>query len=79
MKDYILWLTSGESIYGTVEDAEYERIETLYLSNQGGRQKILDTDGILLVDFNNVLAVGINEPIKNNTKKEVGFKIDRDF
>lgn len=76
MKDYILWLSSGESIYGTMEDSEYERLESLYLNNHGGRQKFTDTDGVLLLNLNDVLAVGINNPI-NIKKKEVGFKTDR--
>lgn len=76
MKDYILWLSSGESIYGTMEDSEYGRLESLYLNNQGGRQKFTNKDGVLLLNLNDVVAVGINNPISIK-KKEGGFRIDR--
>lgn len=60
MKDYIIWLKSGESIYGTMDDEEINRLKGWLKSNQDYPGEFQDTDGELIFFAEQVAAIAIN-------------------
>jgi len=70
VKDYLIWLRSGQMIDGTMDDDEAERLSTVYLSKIYGIQKFIDIEGVLILEMENICAIGINKAVG---AKEVGF------
>jgi hypothetical protein len=70
MKDYTIWLKSGGSISGTMEDSEAARLKKFF-KLVGEMDSFTDTDGELLLSSNSIIAVSLNAV---NAKQRVGFK-----
>lgn len=70
MKDYIVFLNSGESIYGSMEDQEAERLKQAYRKRTSWIEEFADSEGIFLLDMRQVAALVFN---KNFPDKIVGF------
>lgn len=73
LKDYIIWLKSGECITGTVKENIINDLQDRFKDSIGETEKISfnDEDGKVVVDLSRVEAIGINKCYEN---KEVGFK-----
>jgi len=69
MKEYIIWLKSGECISGTVN----EDVAIMLNENRKivGRIRFKDTDGFVSVKASRIEAIGINFVADNN--KKCGF------
>jgi hypothetical protein len=70
VKDYLIWLTGGQFINGTMTDAEAARLMETYKSQAAGVQSFTDTDGQLLLTMDSIQALSINEP---GAKKAIGY------
>jgi hypothetical protein len=69
--DYIIWLISGESIYGSMDENEAERLKKVYMEQQAGCHEFRDTDGTLLICPQKVAVVALSE---SGDKVQAGFK-----
>lgn len=70
MKDYLIWLRSGQIIDGTMEDEEAEKLRKAYRDKLLGMQEFTDTEGVVLLEIKDVSALGINKAI---SAKKAGF------
>lgn len=71
MKDYIIWLRSGECISGTADEEALKKLQDKYESSFDGKIAFEDMDGSLVVDLTKVEAIAINnQPIPN----KIGFQ-----
>jgi len=70
VKDYLIWLYSGQIIDGTMEDDEAERLRITYRNRLPGIQEFTDTEGVVLLEIKDVSALGINKAISS---KKAGF------
>jgi hypothetical protein len=70
MKDYTIWLKSGECITGTVND------DVAIMLNEShkilGRIRFKDNDGFVSVKASRIEAIGIN--FIKDSNKNVGFR-----
>lgn len=75
MKDYLIWLSSGSCIEGSMEDSEAQKLKEIFKEkfHCQGISEFKDTDGDLLVDMAKVEAVSIN---KATGKDKLGFKTE---
>lgn len=72
MIDYIIWLKSGESIYGTMAEEEIDRLKAWVSSSADTPGEFRDTDGTLFITSGQVAAIGVaNKPQHVNS---IGFK-----
>lgn len=71
MKSYIVFLKSGESLYGVMDDAEAEKLKQAYINKTPGVMEFTDTEGVILLESQNIVSLALNEPCKEIT---VGFK-----
>jgi hypothetical protein len=72
MKSYLIWLDSGESIEGNMEDNEVEKMCGMFDKGCNTRGNFKDTEGILHVDFHKVAAIGVND-IKEEKNVKMGY------
>jgi hypothetical protein len=74
MKDYGIWLKSGQCVEGTVEDEVAEKIIKDYSHKPHDKsiRQFHDTDGLLILSFSNVIAIAINKC--EECSKVEGFK-----
>lgn len=70
MREYTVFLSSGETICGTMNETEYQRLCSLFLQGDEGRHVFSDTQGQFVVAMNQVIAVGGNRVTEEKT---VGF------
>lgn len=77
MKDYIIFLTSGESIFGTMSDTAARKLKMDYIECAQSRRVYKDTEGELLLDMSKVAALAVNKPV-TLTKRGAGFKIEEE-
>lgn len=61
MKEYILWLESGEAPVGQMEDDEAQRLSKAFQEQRPGVSEFADTDGTLFVNMQRVVALAIND------------------
>lgn len=73
VKDYIIWLCSGESIYGTMDYREAEKLKQAYTGKTPGVLEFTDTEGVLLLEVRNIAALAINSA---RQEMAAGFKTD---
>lgn len=73
MKDYIVFLASGESVYGTMSDTEAARLRQAFIDKAPGVLEFSDTQGALLLETGSIMALALNNVGSN---QQVGF-IDR--
>lgn len=74
MKDYLIWLKSGETISGTAEEDTMKWLQKRFENRQYELEKIIsfdDEDGTVALDVDRIEAVAINKCCENN---QVGFK-----
>lgn len=71
MKDYIIWLTSGETISGTMTDEEADRLKNWLVTNPHEPQEFVDTEGSFIVRPERIEAIAVNMVIEHNT---LGFR-----
>jgi hypothetical protein len=74
MKAYIIFLSSGESIDGLMEDGEAERMKEAYedMASSPGVHRFRDKEGVILLDPKDIVALVIYDPRK--ATRPVGFK-----
>ncbi|NLW89998.1 MAG: hypothetical protein GXY34_00130 [Syntrophomonadaceae bacterium] len=70
MKDYIIWLKSGETISGTMADEEVERLKQWVKSIPQEPGEFNDNEGSLVIMPERVEAVAINDTI---VMKQIGY------
>lgn len=70
MKDYVVFLSSGESICGTMEDPQAARLKKAFCGQMPGVQEFIDTEGFFLLEVKNIVALVLNHDLD---KKEIGF------
>lgn len=73
MKDYLIWLKSGETINGTAKEDIIKMLQCRFKDHIGGKEIIsfADEDGTVVLDIDRIEAVAINKYVENN---KVGFK-----
>lgn len=73
MKDYLIWLKSGETICGTAKEETIKMLQYRFKDHAGKKEIIsfTDKDGDVVLDIDRIEAVAINKCIEN---KKVGFK-----
>lgn len=71
MKDYLIMFKSGDSLYGEMNDAEAEKLKQWFKSRRMELEEFSDTEGVLIVDASQIVAVVINECEET---KPAGFK-----
>ncbi|AND84263.1 hypothetical protein GTH52_07110 [Clostridium tyrobutyricum] len=73
MKDYLIWLKSGESISGTAKKDILEMLKDRFKDHKEEREIISfpDEEGGVILDMDRVEAIAINKCIENN---KAGFK-----
>ena len=72
MKDYIIWLKSGETVTGSVKEDIIDSLKDRFI-NSSGEKEILsfnDEEGEVTLDLSRVEVIVIN---KQYTNKSVGF------
>lgn len=72
-KSYTMWLRSGESVYGDVTPKQEKVMRDYYLKQNDEIAVIKDTDGELMVNPKDIIALGLNKkpPLEN---KKIGFR-----
>lgn len=72
MKDYIIWLKSGECISGSIEEGIINNLQNRFKDSTVEHEKISysDEDGNVVLDLSEVEVIAIN---KQYTNKSVGF------
>ncbi|MFL0197284.1 hypothetical protein ACJDU8_17215 [Clostridium sp. WILCCON 0269] len=74
MKDYLIWLKSGENICGTAKEDTAEWLLDKFKNREYELEKIIsfdDEDGTISLDMDRIEAVSIMACCEN---KQVGFK-----
>jgi hypothetical protein len=73
MKDYLIWLKSGETISGTAKEDIIKMLQDRFKDHAKGKNIISfpDEDGIVSLDIDRVEAVSI---MKCCEDKQAGFK-----
>lgn len=71
MKDYIIWLRSGECITGTVKEDVIQDVKQKFDAKKEQIIEFDDIDGHVAVSNDEIEAVGINKHLEN---KAYGFK-----
>ncbi len=62
MKDYIIWLKSGECITGTAEESVILQLQERFKDCVGGEKiSFLDEDGKMVVALDRIEAIAINK------------------
>lgn len=70
MKSYIVFLKSGDEIYGDIEDQEAGRLEKCFKRRIRGIQKFQDAEGVFLLKMSEVSAIALNDA---SSSHKVGF------
>lgn len=70
MKDYVVFLSSGESVCGTMEDSKAAGLKKAFVDKMPGIQEFTDTEGVFLLEVQNIVALVLNHDLD---KKEIGF------
>lgn len=72
MKDYIIWLKSGECIAGIAKEETIKLIQNKFKDSSGKVEKLSfeDENGLVVVNINRIDAIAINDCCKYN---QVGF------
>jgi hypothetical protein len=70
MKDYIIWLKSGECVSGTAKEEDIMKLQEEFSTDGEGKVFFKDEDGIIVIDFSRVEAIAIN---KRNECNKMGF------
>lgn len=65
MMDYIIFLKSGETLSGTMDETEVSNFIMAYRNKTPGVLKFTDTEGFFLLEMENVAAIGFNQPGKS--------------
>ena len=71
MKDYLIMFKSGDYISGTMNEAEAEKLKQWFKSRHMELGEFIDTEGVLIVDASQIVAVVINDCEDTNP---AGFK-----
>lgn len=73
MKDYLIWLKSGETISGTAKEDIIKMLQDRFKDHAKGKNIISfpDEDGTVVLDIDRIEAIAINKCCENN---QVGFK-----
>lgn len=64
MKDYLIWLKSGETISGTANENTIEWLQNRFKNREYELEEIIsfdDEDGTVFLDMNKVEAIAINK------------------
>lgn len=72
MKDYIIWMKSGECISGTAKEETISDMQYRFGNYQDEDIKLMftDEDGTVVVDLSRVEAIAIN---KQSAINKIGF------
>lgn len=70
MKDYIIWLKSGQTITGTIFEEEIDKLQKWALSAPDTPGEFRDTDGAIFIAPGQLAALSINEPEQTS---KIGF------
>lgn len=74
MKDYLIWIKSGETISGTADEDTIKWLQKRFENREYELEKIIsfdDEDGTVALDVDRIEAITINKCYEN---KQVGFK-----
>lgn len=74
MKDYLIWIKSGETISGTADEDTIKWLQKRFENREYELEKIIsfdDEDGTVALDVDRIEAITINKCCEN---KQVGFK-----
>lgn len=75
MKDYLIWLSSGECIEGTAKESILKDLQQRFKDKSDDIVSFSDTDGEVTINMNRVEAMAINNQLIEN---EAGFKNRRE-
>lgn len=70
MKDYIIWLKSGETISGTAEEETINNLQKCFSLDSEEKVFFTDSDGAMAIDLSRVEAIAINKQPESN---KLGF------
>lgn len=73
MKDYLIWLKSGETISGTADEDTIKWLQKRFEDREYELEKIIsfdDEDGTVALDVDRIEAITINKCLED---KKVGF------
>lgn len=70
MKDYIIWLKSGETISGVAEERIIKQLQSEFAKDCEEKAIFVDQDGEVVIDLNQVEAIAIN---KQPDANKLGF------
>ena len=70
MNNYVVFLSGGETMCGTMVDDEFQRRHSHFISGDKRRQTFSGTDGEFAVEMGEVIAVGGNRTAQRHT---IGF------
>ena len=73
MKEYLIWLKSGETICGTAEEETIKMLQNKFKNHEYEEDifSFSDNDGTVVLDMDRVETIAINKCVGN---KKVGFK-----
>ncbi|MEY7998616.1 hypothetical protein AB8U03_00120 [Clostridium sp. Mt-5] len=63
MKDYLIWLKSGECINGTTKENILKMLQDRFKNHENGKEIIsfTDEDGAVIFDMDRVEAIAVNK------------------
>ena len=61
MKDYLIMFKSGDYLHGTMNNTEAESLKTWYKSRRMELGEFNDTEGVIIVDSSQIVAVVITK------------------
>lgn len=70
MKDYIIWLKSGETISGTAKEETISELQKCFSLDSEEKVFFVDSDGAMAIDLSRVEAIAINKLPETN---KLGF------
>ena len=73
-ENYIIWLKSGETIFGTADEDTIKWLQKRFEDREYELEKIIsfdDEDGTVALDVDRIESIAINKCYEN---KQVGFK-----
>jgi hypothetical protein len=72
MKDYLIWLKSGEYINGTAKENTLKMLWDRFNNHEDGKEIIsfIDEDGAVIFDMDRVEAIAVNKCFED---RKAGF------